>query len=83
MLPMPFCSFATLFANAVYIESLSRCSEFCHRSDPFDNFLCNMIVQILNVATFHANQVYVRFHIWIESRLPMWETQLLYLTELF
>lgn len=64
-------------ANAVYIETLPCCGEFCCGSSPRDYIPCRRIVQVSNAAASQANQVYVGLHAGIESCLPLKEIQFL------
>jgi len=72
-----FVSAAASLANAINIQALPRPREFCFGRHSFNHFSGSTVIEILNVATLHADQVDVRLHIRIESCLTLWQIQFL------
>jgi hypothetical protein len=65
------------FAYAVNIQALPCPREFCLGRHPLNHFSSNTIIEILDVATPHADEVDVRFDAGIESCLAFRQVQLL------
>jgi hypothetical protein len=72
-----FVSAAASLANAINIQALPRPREFCFGRHSLNHFSSSAIIEILDVATSHADQVNVRRHIRIESCLTFWQIQFL------
>jgi len=64
-------------ANAIYIKALSSRSKFFGHGNFCYYLFHSRVRQILYIATFQTNQVYMRFHIGIKSRLILRQTQFL------
>jgi hypothetical protein len=72
-----FGSAAAFLAYTVNVYALPCPRKFCFARHSFNHFSSGIIVEILDVATLQANQIYVRAHVGIESRLAFWQIQFL------
>jgi hypothetical protein len=72
-----FGSAAACLAYTVNVYALSCTGELCFVRHSLNHFLSNIIVEILDSATLQADEVYVGFHVGVESCLAFGKIQFL------